>query len=215
MRLELGTSVRLADGAQQTLDDVVIDASTGSVTHIVVQPENDPSGARLVPMELAEESTDGQSLSLRCTTKGLEQLERVRDLAVLAAGEQPEQSSKWDVGVEDVHPTTQYTPSGFGEYGGVYDLDAVVSYDHIPKGEIELRQASAVYSADRHSMGSVHGVVVGADGRVTHLLLERGHLWWRREIPLPVDVISRFETDLVTLSVTKREVDALPRGRNR
>src|ERR1043166_4075831 len=64
VRLELGNPVRLADGAQRTLDDVVIDASTGSVTHIVVQAENDPDGARLVPMELAEESTNGQ-LSLR------------------------------------------------------------------------------------------------------------------------------------------------------
>ncbi len=39
--------------------------------------------------------------------------------------------------------------------------------------------------------------------RVTHLLVERGHLWWRREIAVPGDAVSSFETDLVTLSVPK------------
>ncbi len=75
----------------------------------------------------------------------------------------------------------------------------------MPTGEIELRHASSVYSADGHPLGSVDGVVVDDGDRLTHLLLERGHLWWKRKVALPTEAISKFESDMLTLSLTKRE----------
>lgn len=207
MKLELGKQVRCSDGAVRELADVVIDAGSKSVTHIVVQPRNEPEAARLVPMALVEKTGDDQ-LSLTCTAEALDQLERVHEFAFLRPGQQPEEGSKWDVGVEDVYPTPTYGPSAFGEYPGAVDSGVGMSYDRVPKGEIELRHASSVYSADEHHLGSVKGLVVEADGRVTQLLLQRGHLWWRREIAVPGDKVSMFETDLVTLGVTKGELSS-------
>ena len=40
-------------------------------------------------------------------------------------------------------------------------------------------------------------------------MLERGHLWGRREVVIPAAAVARVENDLVTLSVTKDEVGAL------
>ena len=81
-----------------------------------------------------------------------------------------------------------------------------ISYDRVPKGEIELRHASSVYSADGHHLGSVDAVVVDDGDRLTHLLLERGHLWWKREVAVPAEAISKFESDMLTLGLTKREL---------
>ena len=205
MRLELGKRVRCADGAARELADVVIDAETSSVTHLVVQPHDDHDAARLVPIQLAEAGGDVHELSLTCTEEALNALEPVAAHAYLRAGERIDQESNWDVGVEDLQAVPQYAPTAFGEYGE-YGQDAVVTYDRVPKGEIELRRASAVYSADRHHLGSVDGIVVDSGDRITQLLLKRGRLWWKRELAIPAEAIAKFETDMVVLGIEKSEV---------
>jgi sporulation protein YlmC with PRC-barrel domain len=207
MKLELGTTIRCADGASRELVDVVIDSSSSSVTHLVIRPPEDAEAARLVPIALASQAEpDGQTeISLSCSAQELERFDPVHKFEILHAGERPNEDPKWDVGVEDIVVTPNYSPTGFGDYAGSLDSDVTVSYDRVPKGEIELRHASAVYSADGHHLGSVDGVVVDDNDRLTHLLLERGHLWWKREVELPADTIAKFQSDMLTLGVTKRE----------
>jgi sporulation protein YlmC with PRC-barrel domain len=205
MRLELGKRVRCSDGASRELADVVIDATNKAVTHLVVQPHDEHDAARLVPIQLAEAGGDGHEVSLTCTSEMLNKLESVAEHAYLQPGERVEQESNWDIGVEDVEAVPQYTATTFGELGE-YAQDAVVTYDRVPKGEIELRHASAVYSADSRHLGSVEGVVVDSGDRITHLLLERGHLWWKRELVVPAEAISKFENDMVVLGVKKSEL---------
>jgi uncharacterized protein YrrD len=213
MRLKLGEPVRSADGVVRKLVDVVIDASSHCVTHLVVQPDDDSDGARLVPVDLAAGGAEGHVIRLGCTVATLDALEPVREHAVLRPGEHTEEESGWEVGVRDVQPMPSHLPAMYGDYGGEFGPDLLVAYDRVPKGEIELRHASAIYSADRHHLGSVDGVLIDVDTRISHLLLGRGHLWWRREISIPADTIAELATDMVTLGATKREVDALPAQR--
>jgi sporulation protein YlmC with PRC-barrel domain len=209
MRLELGRSVQLADGAKQELVDVVIDSGSKRVTHLVVQPHDHGEDARLVPVGLAEESDGGAELKLGVTAKDLEGFDLVHEFEILHAGERPQEDPKWDVGVEDIVVTPTYAPTAFGEYGGALDSDVTISYDRVPKGEIELRRASSVYSSDGHHLGSVEGVVVSEGDRLTQVFFQRGRLWWKREVAVPADSISKFESDMVTLSLKK---DELPSG---
>ena len=216
MRLELGTRVRLEDGAARELADIVIDAASNNVTHLVVQPPDDPDGARLVPMALATRGAEGQELSLRLSAEALDKLDRVHEHAFLRAGEQPEKKPGWDVGVEDMEAVPQPSaPATFPEYIGDPLGDVTVTYDRVPKGEIELRHASNVYSSEGHHMGHVDGVLLNDGSSITHLLLERGHLWWKREITIPASAISKLESDMVTLGATKQEVGGFPSQRRR
>ena len=64
-------------------------------------------------------------------------------------------------------------------------------YDRVPKGEVGVRRASAVISADGHSLGEVDGFVVDADEHITHFVLERGHLWGRKEVTIPIGAVAR------------------------
>jgi len=207
MKLELGTSIRCADGATRELVDVVIDSSSSRVTHLVIRPAQHAEDARLVPISLASRAEDGESeISLNCGAADLERFDPVHKFEILRAGERPNEDPKWDVGVEDIVVAPNYAPTAFGDYAGSLDSDVTISYDRVPKGEIELRHASAVYSADGHHLGSVDGVVVDDGDRLTHLLVERGHLWWKREVALPAEAISKFENDMLTLGLTKREL---------
>jgi hypothetical protein len=113
MRLELGTSVRCSDDVFGELADVVIDPITKRVTHLVVQPHEGHSLARLVPIELAEDAENGkQEISLRCTVEDVRRLEHVQEFAYLRLGESPASDPDWDVGIEDVLALPYYGCDG-------------------------------------------------------------------------------------------------------
>jgi hypothetical protein len=100
-------------------------------------------------------------------------------------------------------------------YYSAYELeteavDYAVTYDRIPKREVEIRRASAVDSADGHRLGHVDGFLVDGEELITHLVLEQGHPWERREVTIPIGAVARVENDAVTLRLRKDEVAALP-----
>ena len=215
MRIELGKRVQCADDRARKVVDVVLDAASHRVTHLVVQPDDELEAARLVPIELAHWPGEGREIALRCNAEMLEQLEPVSEFAFVQPGEPVPDDPKWDVGVEDYYPTSYYNPSDFGAYVPELDAGVGIRYDRVPKGEIELRHASAVYSSERDHLGRVEGVLVDGSDLVTHLLLERGHLWWRREIAVPVDAVAKFETDVVHLRVSKSDLSRFRSRRRR
>jgi len=211
MRLELGKRARCSDGAVRELVDLVLDAGNRRVTHLVVQPEDNPGDARLVPVELAAAGAEEHEVSLRCTEKELDEMLLVHESAYVGAGEQVEEEEDgWEVGVRDMQVVPDYLPTAMP---GDLAPEVVVTYDRVPKGEIELRHASDIYSADRHHLGSVEGVVVDSDGRISQLLLGRGHLWWRREISIPAEAVAELTNDMVTLGVSKSELGTFPSDR--
>jgi hypothetical protein len=211
VRLALGSTVRCSDGSVRELADVVVNGAGRRVTHLVVRPKTHHDGARLVSLELCAEDGDGVTLS--CTGEALDQFESVHEYAYLPAGSRPEEGADWSIGIEDVLVVPDYEPFDVAEP----DLDSNVSvmYDRVPKGEIELRRSSAVYTADQHHVGSVHGFVVGDGGAIETLTLLRGHMWWCREISVPVEALASLENDVVKLGVEKRELKRFPSQRAR
>ena len=216
MRLELGRPVNCTDGPFGKLADVVIDPTTRHVTHLVVDPDGDHGKARLVPVELASgEDDETNAIAVRCSVEEANQLEPVEETAYIRLGESPDLEPEWDLGVESVLAEPYYyygTVGGLGYETGPSDYDPHVSvtYDRIPKGEVEIRRASEVSSADGHQLGQVDGFLVDDDDAITHFVLERGHLWGRREVTIPINAVASVLTDAVTLTLTKDEVGELP-----
>ena len=206
MRLELGTRVDCRDGTFGELADVVIDPNAKRVTHLVVKSQEEPWVERLVPVELADADDAGRAVTLGATAEEVRALPPVREVGYLQLGDFPLDDPDWEVGIEEVYGLPYYP---------AYDLepaplDFSVMYDRIPKGEVEIRRASDVYSSERHHLGHVDGFLVDRDERITHVVLERGHLWGRREVTIPVGAVAKVETDDVTLSLTKEQVASLP-----
>jgi sporulation protein YlmC with PRC-barrel domain len=208
MRLELGTAVRCTDGAYGELADVVIDPTRRRVTHLVVKPSNqEAAGPRLVPVELA--SGGEHEIALSCTIADVSALDSVVELAFLRLGEAPVEDPEWDVGIQDVLASPYYAGSGLGEMSAGFDANTRIVYDRVPKGEVEVRRASAVYSSDEHHLGHVDGFVVDDEDRISHVVLERGHLWGRREVTVPIGSVAEVANDVVTLSLSKDDVGKL------
>jgi sporulation protein YlmC with PRC-barrel domain len=209
MRVELGTPVRCRDEMFGEVGDVVIDPIKKRLTHLVVEPrQQEGMAARLVPIELAEpDGGEEGEISLRCTVEEMNRLETVHEFAYLRTDKFPLDDPHWDVGVEDVLAMPYYE-AGIG--AAAYDPNPGLIYDRVPKGEVEVRRASAVISADGHDLGRVDGFLIDDEDQITHFLLEHGHLWGKREITIPIGAVEKVETDAVTLTLTKDEVEALP-----
>ena len=214
MRLELGSPVNCTDGSFGELADVVIDPTKRRVTHLVVAPQGDHGKARLVPIELANaEGGDSSAIGLACSLEEAGKLEHVEEYAYIRLGESPDLGAGWDLGVESVLAQPYY---GYGAGVGYeltpaeYDPHVSVTYDRVPKGEVEIRRASEVTSADGHHLGKVDGFLVDDDDAITHFVLERGHLWGRKEVTIPINAVASVHTDAVSLTLTKDEVGELP-----
>jgi hypothetical protein len=52
-------------------------------------------------------------------------------------------------------------------------------------------------------------VVDPDDHHVTHVLLQEGHLWGRKEVAIPINAVTRVDSG-IRLSITKQEVQDLP-----
>ena len=218
MRLELGSPVNCTDGLFGKLTDVVIDPTKRRVTHLVVEPDGNHGEARLVPVELADNEEGGSSaITVRCSLEEAHKFELVEEYAYLRLGESPELAPGWDIGVESVLAQPYYSyGAGLGAGPGYealpaeYDPHVSMTFDRIPKGEVEIRRASEVTSADGHHLGKVDGFLVGDDDAITHFVLERGHLWGKKEVTIPFNAVASVNTDAVSLTLTKDEVGELP-----
>jgi sporulation protein YlmC with PRC-barrel domain len=216
MRLDLGSPVHCSDAEYGELCDVVIDPTTRRVTHVVVQPAHRHDLARLVAIERAHGLAEGDpGIKVDYTVEELNRLDPLQKSAYLRVGEIPVEDPDWEVGIENILALPYYESYTAG--GGLgttmppmaYDDHVTEIYDRVPKDRIEIRRASAVISSDEHELGHVDGFVVDSEEGITHLVLEHGHLWGKREVTIPVSAVDTITNDEVTLALTKAQVGDL------
>jgi sporulation protein YlmC with PRC-barrel domain len=206
MRLELGCSVHCADDAFGELADVIVDPLSRRVTHVVVEPHGRHECARLVPIDRVRPADGGLVLSY--SVAEVEALEPLHESAYLRAGERIAADPDWDIGTQDVLALPIF--EDVEAMGIAIDPDphVLVNYHRIPKHEVEIRRSSAVFSQDGDHLGHVEGFLIGS-GETADIVLERGHLWGRREIVIPAAAVERVQNDSITLSLTKEQVGQL------
>jgi uncharacterized protein YrrD len=96
-----------------------------------------------------------------------------------------------------------------GVYTAEIDPNVGVTYDRVPKGEVEIRRSSVVESSDGHELGAVHAFVVDGDA-ITHVVFEHGHLWRSRTTTVPIGSVATLQTNAIGLALTKDEFGHLP-----
>jgi sporulation protein YlmC with PRC-barrel domain len=196
--LTLGAAAYCDDGICGYVTRVVVDPVARAVTHIVVEPKHREGLGRLVPVGLAREVADDQ-LHLSCTVSEFEQLAHAEATQFLPgsgghadyiAGEPLDQPF---VGLTDV----------------IGEVPQVVTYDNLPLDEVAIRRGEQVEASDGR-IGEVRGVVVDSRSRgVTHVLLEEGHLWGRKQVAIPIGAVSKVDAG-IRVDLTKQEVENLP-----
>ena len=199
----IGARASCRDGLAGLVSQVVVDPVAEVITDLVVEPEERIGLGRLVPLSLVR-VTDGQ-VSLDCTVAEFERLEPAEQTQFI-----PGSGGYAQYGPEQVLARPYYGLGGSGVAGGTVEADSqTVTYESIPAGEVAFRRGMHVHAADG-SIGQVEGLVVNpADGRVTHVLLQEGHLWGRKEVAIPVAAVTEVD-DGIRLSLTRHEVRDLP-----
>jgi sporulation protein YlmC with PRC-barrel domain len=208
----IGAEASCADGDCGEVTRVVVDPIAQAVTHLVVEPKHRSGLGRLVPLDIAEEA-DGD-VRLRCTRAEFDKLDRAEETEFLPGtggygGYGPGQTVAWP-----------YYGLGGGVLGGgmmgggtgmrVGNVTVPVVYDTIPLGEVAVRRGDRVHATDG-DIGKVQGLVIDASNHhVTHVLLQEGHLWGRKEVAIPISAVSGVSDGGISLTMNQQEVQDLP-----
>ncbi len=191
----IGADAHCTDGACGEVSRVVIDPVARTVTHLVVEPKHRQGLGRLVPLDLVDASSG--EIRLRCTIAVFETLGAAEETHFLPGtlgylGYGPEQILCWPL------------------YGiGAGNASEPGTYDTVPLGEVAVRRGEQVHATDG-AIGRVQGLVIDPSNRhVSHVLLQEGHLWGRKQVAIPIGAVVGVEGG-IRLNITKEQVEDLP-----
>jgi sporulation protein YlmC with PRC-barrel domain len=206
-RYTIGTEVLCSDGVCGHLKQVVIDPVARVLRHLIVEPRHRQGLGRLVPVE--QVASVDKAIHLSCTTKEFEALPFAEESRFLSAT-----GTDLDYGPGEAYVMPYFALDySAGPLGGIAAADGaphIVSYDRIPEHEVEVRRGDPVQASDG-PIGQVRGLVVDpGDHHVTHLLLEEGHLFGRKEVAIPITAVTSVDDEGAHLKLTRDQVRDLP-----
>jgi sporulation protein YlmC with PRC-barrel domain len=202
INIPVDAGVECVDGVCGMSTHVIINPVTKKITHLVVKQKGVPHIERMVPVEWVAQTTSNL-IQLNCTKDQLNH--------------------------QDTFIDTEYVklePSDMPPYGpppltgGIYlywpysvpesERYITVEHERVPPGELAVRRGAHVEAADGY-VGQVDEFLVDPrDERITHLIMQEGHLWGQKDVSIPVSAIDHIEEDTVHLKLSKSEIEALP-----
>lgn len=206
-RFVIGTDVVCRDGPCGELRRIVIDPAARILTHLAVDPERGRGVGRLVPVGLVQ-SSNGE-IRLACSRKEFDQLDPAEETQFL-----PGPHDYLDYNVDEIVAWPYFNWAGgvnmrAPTMGVPVHGSEVTTYESVPLGEVAIQRGDRVEASDGE-IGRVKGLVVNpASHGVTHVLLQEGHLWGRKEVAIPITVVDAIDGG-IAVRMTKEEVADLP-----
>ena len=209
----IGAEVSCSDGVCGEISRVVVDPVARALTHLVVHPQHGGGLDRLVPLDLVDAATG--EVRLRCTSAEFDKLDAAEETRFLPGGRgypgyDQGQALSWPyygIGMGGVG--MGMGAGGMGMGGMIGNAPQTVTTDTVPIGEVDVRRGDQVHATDG-DIGRVQGLVIDPrDHHVTHVLLQEGHLWGRKEVAIPIGAVTRVD-DGIRLNISKQAVQDLP-----
>jgi hypothetical protein len=202
----IGAQASASDGVCGEVSRLIMDPAALTVTHLVIEPKHRRDSGRLVPVHLVD-TTTGQ-IRLRCTTAEFDKLDPAEEVDQVegldyGGGYGQAEAVQGYGGMGGVGAT------GMGIGMGVGHNTPVVVQDVVPLGEVDVQRGESVHALDGE-IGKVQGFLVDpGDNHVTHVLLQEGHLWGRKEVSIPISAVIGVDAG-IRLNITKKQVEDLP-----
>ena len=185
----MGATANCVDGPGGKVIRVIIEPASERVTHLVIEPKHRLGMGRLVPLDLVD--TTAGEIRLRCTVEEFGGLEPAEETEL----------------IDDVTGGLGF--GGLNASMGVISPVQAILRDAVPLGEADVHRGEPVHALDGE-IGRVQGFLVDPDNhRVTHVLLQEGHLLGRKKVSIPVRAVTGVENG-IWLSLTKKQVEDLP-----
>jgi hypothetical protein len=207
----IGAHVSCRDGRCGKLTRVIIDPVARSLTHLVVEPHADDLG-RVVPLCLVAAVTPDQ-IDLRSTLEEFHHFDPSLETDYFPMDDDYSGSYYggyargygYDWKVASFWPYYGYGGLGYGRGWG----PTFVSYEAVPRGEVTIRRGDPVQANDGE-IGQVAGLVVGSpSGHISHVLLQEGHLWGKKDVAIPIGSVTRV-AGVVRVDLSKQQLSELP-----
>jgi sporulation protein YlmC with PRC-barrel domain len=196
----MGADASCSDGPCGKLTRLIVDPGTQAVTHLVIGPKHRGERGRLVPIDLVDDTAGEIKIGLTRAEFG--KLDPAEEEDLLPS----------DPGAPLYNPDmAQFRGrQGLGMANlRLNDGAKTGTHDSVPMGEVDVRRGEPVFATDGE-IGKIQGLVIDPSSHhVTHVLLEEGHLWGRKEVAIPIGSITRVG-DIVQLTIDKRQVQDLP-----
>ena len=214
----IGAEATCTDGVCGEVSRVVVDPVAQTVTHLVVEPKHRSGLGRLVPLDIVD-ATAGE-VRIRCTLAEFEKLDHAEETHFLSGagggygGYRADETLSWP-----------YYGLGGGMMGGgmgmgglmgggmgmgMGNVSVPVVSETVPLGEVAVHRGDQVHATDG-DIGKVQGLVIDPRNRhVTHVLLQEGHLWGRKEVAIPISAVTTIKEDGISLNISKQDVEDLP-----
>ncbi len=194
----IGAQVHCSDGDCGEVTQVVIDPVERAVTHLVVEPKHRQGLGRLVPLDLIDNGTSAE-VRLTITMEEFEKLDYAEETQFLPGSG----------GHADYTAGQALSQPYYGLTGVIGDVPQAVTYDALPLHEVAVRRGEQVDATDGR-IGAVQGLVIDPrNHHVTHVLLQEGHLWGRKQVAIPIGSVRKVDSG-IGLDLTKRQVEDLP-----
>lgn len=211
----IGASASCTDGACGQVIRVVVNPIGRTITHLVIGPRHEYGHHidRLVPVDLA--TVTAGTIRLSCTTAEFDKLDPAEETHFAAGTEHPgyEPDQVWglpwySLSAEGM-PGVWTEGQGWDPGGSHGPRRRTITYDSVPLGEVQVRRCEHVHATDGE-IGQVEGLVINPDDhQVTHVLLQEGHLWGRKEVAIPISAVTGVEAG-IRLNLSKQQVEELP-----
>lgn len=203
----IGSEVRCSDAACGKVSRVIVDPLAKAVTDLVVDPGHGNHVGRIVPLDLVDEPA--AEIQLLCTKAEFEKLEAAEETHFLRDADGYPGYDREHVLIWPYYGLGM-SGMGSGSIGlGAMSGPQAVTTDKVPAGEVDIRRGEQVHASDGE-IGHVQGLVIDSDSRhVTHVLLQEGHLWGRKDVAIPIGAVTKV-TDGIRLDLSKQQVQDLP-----
>jgi len=206
--IPLDVMVVCADGEYGTTSHVIIERNSQKVTHFVVKVDNLlESHKHLVLVERVVRTTT-KSVALDCTKEELSAMPpftEMRFLNPITQQYEPLENFSEEAIANRSSHLMWSDPTMLGDTGAnVFSIP--VERELVPEGEIAVHRGASVEATDGH-IGKVEEFLVDPQDRhLTHLVLERGHLWDKQELTIPMSAIARLDEEYIYLNIDKATV---------
>jgi hypothetical protein len=213
-QFRIGAVVRCASGEVcGEVRHLEIQPRAHALTHLAVEEKGRQGLGRLVPIGQAHAGRQGREIEFLGTMADFRMLEAF-DVTEFA----PDTRGYELYGPEQVVEEPEYQPIPGEQVVGstVPGISETETFDMVPEGDVEIpsgeveRGLNYHIHAGSHAFGRVHGVLVDADHRVTHVLLGGWHGLRHEEVAVPFTGKDTLEEDGFHLSTSKQQIESLP-----
>ncbi len=198
MRLTRDMPVHAEDGQFGQLADIVIDAFTHKVTHLVVDPGGDHQQLRLVPLWLANE-IDGE-LRVALPASHIRQLQRALDSDYVRL------PAKLVTGAEVVRFKRVLT---LPHYRDPTITGRGDESEGVPLHSCEIRRSSWVVDRHTHMLGTVAGLLLRSD-TVHSMVVRTNVVGPRQHVAVPMSAVESVGSHFVALRASAAEFKRMP-----